>query len=96
MKKAFVDQCLFAPSLTLVLLTIFSFSQGMSTAEVKGKIQEVSFLFYTNEVISSTIFTHSMSVFIFKFLCVKLKIPLFLVDSNSDTTDINFVYYIPK
>ena len=40
-KKVLLDQLLFAPVLTGALLTLFSYSRGMDSAQVKEKLKEV-------------------------------------------------------
>ena len=44
-KKVFVDQFVFAPVLSAVLLTLFSFSRGMNSSQVKEKVKAVSVVF---------------------------------------------------
>jgi len=40
-KKVLLDQLIFAPVLTAALLTLFSFSRGMDSSQVKEKLKEV-------------------------------------------------------
>lgn len=43
MKKLLIDQVVFAPLLTAILLSVFGFSQNMDKVQVKEKLRAVSY-----------------------------------------------------
>jgi hypothetical protein len=44
LKKVLVDQCVFAPVFTAILVPVFGFTQGMDRLQVKEKVKKVSAL----------------------------------------------------